>query len=308
VVERDGLTEQFEANRGHLRAVAYRMLGSRSEAEDAVQEAWLRLNRAAARGYPSEVENLAGWLTTVVARVSLDMLRSRRSRREEPIEEFRPEPDARGGEGNDPEHAAEMADAVGPALLVVLDTLTPAERLAFVLHDLFGVPFDEIAVILGRSSDAARQLASRARRRVRGATPAGSPPGVADLERQREAVHAFLRASRGGDFAALLTVLDPDVVVRADATAVQMGAAPEVRGATAVLNTFLGRAVGAQPAIIDGVAGAAWAPGGRIRAVLSFTVVDGKVAAIDLVADRERLEQLDVVLLPRERLPVQPRP
>jgi RNA polymerase sigma factor (sigma-70 family) len=292
MAERDWLTEQFEANRGHLRAVAYRMLGSRAEAEDAVQEAWLRLNRADT----SEVENLAGWLTTVVARVSLDLLRTRKSRREEARGEILPEAVERDGEGASPEYDAEMADAVGPALLVVLDTLAPAERLAFVLHDLFGVPFDEIAVILGRSSDAARQLASRARRRVRGA----SPTGEADLERQREVVNAFLRASRGGDFEALLTVLDPDVVVRADATAVKMGAAPEVRGATAVLNTFLSRAVGAQPAIINGVAGAAWAPGGQIRAALIFTVVDRRVHAIDLVGDRERLDQLDVELLPRE--------
>jgi RNA polymerase sigma factor (sigma-70 family) len=292
MAERDWLTEQFEANRAHLRAVAYRMLGSRSEAEDAVQEAWLRLHRADT----SEVENLAGWMTTVVARVSLDMLRTRKSRREEAMGELLPEAVERDGEGTSPEYDAEMADAVGPALLVVLDTLAPAERLAFVLHDLFGVPFDEIAVILGRSSDAARQLASRARRRVRGA----SPTQEADLERQREVVNAFLRASRRGDFEALLTVLDPDVVVRADATAVKMGAAPEVRGATAVLNTFLARAVGARPAVIDGVAGAAWAPGGQIRAVLSFTVANGKVTAIDLVADRERLDQLDVELLPRE--------
>jgi RNA polymerase sigma-70 factor (ECF subfamily) len=293
VVERDWLTEHFEASRGHLRAVAYRMLGSRAEAEDAVQEAWLRLNRADT----SEVENLTGWLTTVVARVSLDMLRSRASRREEVMGELVPEAVERDGEGTGPEHDAEMADAVGPALLVVLDTLAPAERLAFVLHDLFGVPFDEIAVILGRSPDATRQLASRARRRVRGASPARED----DRERQREVVDAFLRASRAGDFEALLTVLDPDVVVRADATAVKFGAAPEVRGATAVLTTFLGRAVGARPAMIDGMAGAAWAPGGRIRAVINFTVANGKVTAIDLLADRERLDQLDVELLPRPR-------
>ena len=293
MVERDWVTEQFEANRGHLRAVAYRMLGSRAEAEDALQEAWLRLNRADT----SEVENLAGWLTTVVARVSLDMLRSRTSRREESMGEFLPEAVQRDGEGTSPEDDAVMAEMVGPAMLVVLDTLAPAERLAFVLHDVFGVPFDEIAVILGRSSDAARQLASRARRRVRGAAPAQEP----DPERQAEVVNAFLRASRRGDFEALLTVLDPEVVVRADATSVAMGSAPEVRGTTAVLNTFLGRAVGAQPAFIDGVAGAAWAPGGRIRAVLSFTVANGKVTAIDLVADRERLDHLDVELLPRER-------
>lgn len=293
MVEQDWLTAQFEDNRGHLWAVAYRMLGSRAEAEDAVQEVWLRLNRADTR----QVENLVGWLTTVVARVSLDMLRSRTSRREEAMGEFLPEAVEHGREGSNPEYDAEMADAVGPALLVVLDTLTPAERLAFVLHDLFGVPFDEVAVILDRSPDAARQLASRARRRVRGVPPTDE----GDLDRQREVVDAFLRASRGGDFEALLTVLDPDVVVRADATAVEMGAAPEVRGATAVLNTFLGRAVGAQPAFINGVAGAAWAPGGRIRAVISFSVMDGKVTAIDLVADRERLDQLDVELLPRER-------
>ncbi len=292
MAEGDWLTEQFEANRGHLRGVAYRMLGSWSEAEDAVQLAWLRLHRADT----SEVENLAGWLTTVVARVSLDMLRSRKSRREEALGELLPEAVERDAEGGSPEYDVEMADAVGPALLVMLATLAPAERLAFVLHDLFGVPFDEIAVILGRSSGAARQLASRARRRVRSA----SPTQEADLERQREVVNAFLRASRSGDFKALLTVLDPDVVVRADTASVKMGVDAEVRGATAVLNTFLGRAVGAQPAVIDGVAGAAWAPGGQIRAVLNFTVANGKVTAIDLVADRERLDQLDVALLPRE--------
>jgi RNA polymerase sigma-70 factor (ECF subfamily) len=296
VADREWLTEQFEANRGRLRAVAYRMLGSRAEAEDAVQEAWLRLNRSDT----SEVENLAGWLTTVVARVSLDMLRSRNVRREEPIEEILPE-SIELAEGEDFARDIEMADAVGPALLVVLDALAPAERLAFVLHDLFGTPFDEIAVILGRSPDAARQLASRARRRVRGV----SPTGEADPERQREVVNAFLRASRGGDFEALLSVLDPEVVVRADATSVEMGATAEVRGATAVLNTFLGRAAGAQPAIIDGVAGAAWAPGGKIRALISFTVVDGRVAAIDLIADRDRIDQIDVELLPRE--PIRPR-
>ena len=192
---------------------------------------------------------------------------------------------------------AARADRVGAEVVDILAKLAPAERLAFVLHDLFGVPFDEIAVIVGRSSDAARQLASRARRRVRGATPEQE----ADLERQREVVAAFLRASRGGDFEALLSVLDPDVVVRADATAVEMGAAAEIRGATAVLNSFLGRAAGARQAIIDGVAGAAWAPGGRIRAVISFTVADGKVTAIDVIGDRERIDQLDVELLPRER-------
>lgn len=293
MTEPDWLTEQFEVNRGHLRAVAYRMLGSRAEADDAVQEAWLRLHRADA----SEVQNLAGWLTTVVARVSLDMLRSRRSRREGVLGDREPDAVGRIADDDDPEHDVEMADAVGPALLVVLDTLGPAERLAFVLHDLFGVPFDEVAVILGRSPDAARQLASRARRRVRGLAQVAE----ADLDRQREVVDAFLRASRAGDFDALLAVLDPDVVVRADAMAVEMGSAPEVRGATAVLNTFLGRAVGARPATIDGIAGAAWAPGDRIRAVISFTVADGKVIAIDLIGDPQQIERLDVVLMPRER-------
>lgn len=298
MAERDWLNEQFEQNRARLRAVAYRMLGSTGEADDAVQEAWLRLNRTDA----SDVENLAGWLTTVVARVSLDMLRSRSARREDPIDDVMPDSIGDSAVGADPAQDAEMADAVGPALLVVLDTLAPAERMAFVLHDLFGVPFDEIAVIIGRSQDATRQLASRARRRVRGA----SSTQEADAERQRDVVSAFLRASRGGDFEALLAVLDPDVVVRADAASVQMGAAPEVRGATAVLNTFLGRAAGAQPAVIDGVAGAAWAPGGNIRALLCFTVVNGRVTAIDLVADRDRLDQINVELLPRERAPRRP--
>ena len=290
--EQEWLTEQFEAHREHLRAVAYRMLGSGAKADDALQEAWLRLNRADT----SEVENLAGWLTTVVARVSLDMLRSHKSRREQSVDSVVPHALELSEHGSGPEYDAEMADAVGPALQVVLDTLAPAERLAFVLHDVFGVPFAEIAVILDRSPDAARQLASRARRRVRGV----SPTQEVDFESQRAVVDAFLRASRAGDFEALLAVLDPDVVVRADATAVKMGSDPEVRGATAVLNTFLGRAVGAQPAIINGVAGAAWAPHGRLRAVISFTVLDGKVTAIDLLCDRERLDQLEVELLPRE--------
>lgn len=289
---RDGLADQFEANRAHLRAVAYRMLGSWAEADDAVQEAWLRLNRAD----PSEIENLAGWLTRVVARLSLDMLRARKSRREEAMDELLPGAVEHDDEATSPEYDAEMADELGSALLVVLDTLSPGERLAFVLHDMFGVPFDEIAVILDRSPDAARQLASRARRRVRGT----SPTQEADRERQREVVNAFLRASRRGDFEALLKVLDPDVVVRSDATSVKMGMAPEVRGATAVLKTFLGRAVGADPALINGVAGAAWAPRGRLRAVIRFTVVGDKVTAIDLVADRESLDRLDVELLPRE--------
>ena len=224
--DHDLLAERFEANRTNLRAVAYRMLGSVSEADDAVQEAWLRLSRADA----SEIDNLGGWLTTVVARVCLDMLRSRTSRREEPLGPGLPEPIAGDGDTLDPEHAAVMADSVGLAMLVVLDTLPPAERVAFVLHDMFAVPFDQIAPIVGRSSDATRQLASRARRRVQGA----SADPVADRARQREVVEAFLAAARDGRFEALLALLDPDVVVRADRAAVEVGASEEVRGAEAV--------------------------------------------------------------------------
>src|SRR5436305_2614807 len=253
--EQQWLAEQFEENRDHLRAVAYRMLGSASEADDAVQESWLHVSRSGT----GDVRNLGGWLTTVVARVCLDMLRSRRSRREEPVGTDLPEPVAGRAAGTDPEHEALLADSVGPALLVVLDTLAPAERLAFVLHDMFAVPFDEIAPIVGRSPAAARQLASRARRRVQG--PAAAPD--ADPGRQREVVDAFLAASRGGDFDALLALLDPDVVLRADGTAVRAGAPGEARGAVAVAGTFSGRARVAQPALVDGMAGAVWAPGGR---------------------------------------------
>src|SRR5207245_6606879 len=221
--EHEWLAEQFEAYRTHLRAVAYRMLGSVSEADDAVQESWLRLSRSDTSG----VENLGGWLTTVVARVCLDMPRSRETRREEPLAMHVPDPIVSREDGIDPEHEALLADSVGLALLVVLNTLNPAERLAFVLHDLFAVPFDEIAPIVGRSPTATRQLASRARRRVQGAATASD----VDLTPQREVVDAFLAASRGGDFEALLAVLDPDVVLRADQTAVHMGTSEEVRGA-----------------------------------------------------------------------------
>jgi RNA polymerase sigma-70 factor, ECF subfamily len=286
--QRDWLAERFEAHRAHLRAVAYRMLGSPSEADDAVQEAWLRLSRSD----PREVENLGGWLTTIVARVSLNMLQSRKSRREELVGEHMPEPIASREAGGDPEHEALLADSVGLALLVVLDTLAPAERLAFVLHDMFAVPFDEIAPIVGRSPAAARQLASRARRRVHGAAVPD-----ADLTRQREAVNAFLAASRGGDFEALLAVLDPNVVVRADPAAVQAGAPKEVRGAEAVAGTFSGRARAAQPALINGAAGAVWAPGGRPRVVFGFTIMRGKIVAIDMLADPEHLRELDLTLL-----------
>jgi RNA polymerase sigma factor (sigma-70 family) len=286
--DRDWLAARFEQSRSHLRAVAFRMLGSVSEAEDAVQESWLRLSRSDT----SDVENLSGWLTTVVARVSLDMLRSRKSRREDPLEARVAEPVTSPAEGTDPEHEALLADSVGPALLVVLDTLPPAERLAFVLHDLFAVPFDEIAAIVGRSPAAARQLASRARRRVQGVTP---PDG--DRTRQREVVDAFLAASRSGDFDALLALLDPDVVLRADSAAVQSGAEPEVVGAAAVAGTFSGRARFAQPALVDGAAGAVWAPGGKPRVVFGFTIAHGKVVAIELLADSNRLGELDLVLL-----------
>ncbi len=233
------------------------MLGSVSEADDAVQEAWLRLSRADA----SEIENLGGWLTTVVARVCLDMLRSRTSRREEPLGPGLPEPIAGDGDALDPEHAAVLADSVGLAMLVVLDTLPPAERLAFVLHDMFAVPFDEIAPIVGRSPDAARQLASRARRRVQGA----SADPVADRARQREVVEAFLAAARDGRFDALLALLDPDVVVRADRAAVQAGASEEVRGAEAVAGTFSGRARAARAALVGGAVGLVWMQQGQAQ-------------------------------------------
>jgi RNA polymerase sigma-70 factor, ECF subfamily len=289
--QHDWLAEQFEAHRIHLRAVAYRMLGSLSEADDAVQETWLRLSRSDTSG----VDNLAGWLTTIVARVCLNMLQSRKSRREEPVGADLPDPVAGDEDGIDPEHEALQADSVGLAMLVVLDTLAPAERLAFVLHDMFAVPFDEIAPIVERSPAAARQLASRARRRVQGAGVARDP----DPPRQRAVVGAFLAASRGGDFDALLALLDPDIVLRADRAAVQTGAAQEVRGAAAVAETFSGRAQAAQPALINGAAGAVWAPGGRPRVVFSFTVAGGKIVAIDLLADHERLRQLDLEILER---------
>ena len=286
--ERDWLAERFEDNRTHLQAVAFRMLGSTSEAEDAVQECWLRLSRSDT----SDVENMAGWLTTVVARVSLDMLRSRKSRREDPLGDRVPEPVVSPADGTDPEHEALLADSVGPALLVVLDTLPPPERLAFVLHDLFAVPFDEIADIVGRSPAVARQLASRARRRVQGAAPLDG-----DQTRQREVVDAFLAASRGGDFDALLALLDPDVVLCADTAAVQSGAEGEVVGALAVAGTFSGRAKFAVPAVIDGAAGAVWAPGGRPRVVFGFTIAHGKIVAIELLADATHLARLDLVIL-----------
>lgn len=285
--ENEWLAERFETHRRHLRVVAFRMLGSGTEADDAVQEAWLRLSRADT----SAVENLGGWLTTVVARVCLDMLRSRRSRREESLGTQPTEPAATPGGAFDPEKEALLADSVGPALLVVLETLAPAERVAFVLHDLFAVPFDEIATILGRSPTAARQLASRARRRVQGTASAPD----ADLTGTREVVDAFLSAARNGDFEALVALLAPDVVVRADAAAVRLGATSEVRGAEAVANSFKGRSGGARRALVDGVIGAMWAPGGKPRVVFDFTIEGGKIVAVDLVADPARLDQLELV-------------
>ena len=285
----DWLAERFEGHRTHLRAVAYRILGSASDADDAVQEAWLRL----ARSDSSRVENLGGWLTTVVARVSLNMLQSRKTRREDPAGSHLPEEIADSADSAGPEYQAVLADSVGVALLVVLDTLTPAERLAFVLHDMFAMPFEEIAPIVERSPAATRQLASRARRRVQGADTTPD----ADLTRRREVVQAFLAASREGDLGTLVAVLDPDVVVRADHAMVRTGAQPEVRGADAVAAMFFGRAKAAKVALINGVTGLVWAVGGRPRVVFSFTLTGGKITAIDLIGDPGTLGQLDVVPL-----------
>ena len=284
------LAEQFEKHRSHLRGVAYRMLGSTSEADDAVQESWLHLTRS----NPDGIENMGGWLTTVVARVCLDMLRARNSRREEPLETEDSEA-VLGLEGAvDPEHEALLVDSVGLALLVVLDTLGPSERLAFVLHDIFGMPFDEIAGIVGRTPTAARQLASRARRRVRGANAAAEP----DYSRQREIVAAFLAASRSGEFEKLVALLDPDVTFRADQFAISAGSESEAFGAVAVAGIFSGRAKAAQPVLIDGVPGLAWAPGGKPRVLFEFVVKDGKITEVRLTSDPQRLREVDLTLLP----------
>lgn len=288
------LAEQFEENREPLRAVAYRMLGSLSEADDAVQEAWLRLSRSSAQG----IENLGGWLRTVVARVCLDMLRTRKSRREEPIDTRLADASTERAARPDPEREALMADSVGLALLVVLDRLAPAERVALVLHDMFAVPFKEIASILGRTPTAARQLASRARRRVQ-----GSPelPG-SGLTEQRQVVSAFLAALRAGDFEGLVAVLDPDVVVRADEAAARPGAPREVRGAQnwargAIAYSHLARAVQTALALVDGSVGLLLAPRGRLRRVLRFTIVGGKITQADIIADPARLRELNVAVL-----------
>jgi len=290
--EKEILAARFEANRSHLRAVAFRMLGSSTDADDAVQEAFLRLMRSDSGG----VDNLTGWLTTIVARVSLDMLRERKTRREVPVDT---EVDALPASDN-PERDKLMADSVGVAMLVVLETLTPAERVAFVIHDIFNVSFDEIASVVGRSPMAARQLASRGRRRVQGATPQPE----ADRARRREVVAAFLAASRNGDLAALLAILDPDVVLRADATAVQASIAragqdgpvlaPEIRGQSAVANIFRGRAKAAQLALVDGDTCLVFAPGGRPRVLIDFVLQNDRIGEISFIADADRVAALRI--------------
>jgi RNA polymerase sigma factor (sigma-70 family) len=291
MTDQDWLAQRFESNRTHLRAVAYRMLGSLTEADDAVQEAWIRLSRADT----SDVENLRGWLTTVVGRVCLNMLRSRRTRREAPLETHVADPIVSPEAGTDPEQEALLGDSLGLALLAVLDTLNPAERVAFVLHDVFAVPFDEIATIVGRSPVAARQLASRARRRVQGA-----PVPDADLEGQWEVVDAFLAAAREGDFERLLAVLDPEVVLRSDGGAARPELVSVVRGARAVATqamAFRRFAETATRALINGIPGAvAWLPDGSPFAVLSVTVAGGRIVSIDILADPDRLRQLDLDL------------
>jgi RNA polymerase sigma factor (sigma-70 family) len=291
--EPEWLAERFEEHRTHLRAVAYRMLGSLSEADDAVQDTWLRVGRADTR----DVENLKGWLTTLVARVCLNMLRARNLRREEPLETHVPEPIVSSGDYIDPEHEVLLADSVGLALLVVLDTLPPAERLAFVLHDMFAVSFDEIAPIVGRSATAARQLASRARRRVRGAAPI--PDG--DLVRQRQVVGAFLDAARGGSLDALLAVLDPNVVLRADRGPLAPGDSKLVRGARAVAEQarmFSKLAAAARPGLVNGAAGIIALDGtGQLVSIMGFTVSGEKIVEIDVLADPARLTQLDLTFL-----------
>jgi RNA polymerase sigma-70 factor, ECF subfamily len=287
--ENEWLAEQFERNRSHLRGVAYRILGATGDADDAVQEAWLRLSRTGAEG----VENLGGWLTTVVARVCLDILRTRTSRHEETLDAPEaPELAAEANAGGDPERETVISDSVGLAMLVVLETLAPSERVAFVLHDMFDMPFEEIAPIVGKTEMATRQIASRARRRVRGAQAMGE----ADPVRRREIVGAFLRAARSGDFQALLALLDPNVVVRADAAAQKLGAKVEIRGAELVAKRFLTHGRGARVAMVGGLAGLAWAPGGKLRVAFYFSIVNGKIAGVELIADPERIRELGVTL------------
>ena len=291
MVDHDWVTQRFEDHRAHLRAVAYRMLGSLSEVDDAVQETWLRLESADT----SDVENLGGWLTTVVSRVCLNRLRSRKSHREEPLDVYVPDPIVRREDELDPEHEAELVDSVGLALLVVLDALAPVERLAFVLHDMFALPFDEIATIVGRSPAASRQLASRARRRVQGA----ATPDV-DLARQREVVDAFFAAARGGDFDALVAVLDPDVVLRSDGGVSRPSVSVVVQGAEAVAGralTFSRLSPFVRPALVNGVAGVVVAPGDRPVSIMAFTVRGGRIVEIHSLSDPERLRDLELPVL-----------
>jgi RNA polymerase sigma-70 factor (ECF subfamily) len=287
-MDENTLTAEFDDHRGHLRAVAYRMLGSLSDADDAVQETWLRLSRSD----PTSIENVGGWLTTVTARVCLNMLRARRTKREEPLEPYVPDPVVQRVESVEPEHEAVLADSVGLALLVVLETLAPAERLAFVLHDMFAVPFDEIAEMVDRSPDATRQLASRARRRVQGATVPDT-----DVVRQREVVDAFFAAARGGDFDALVAVLDPDVVLRSDGGAARPSVSVVVRGAAAVAGraiSFSLPGASLRPVLVNGAAGVVVVVDGEPISVMGFTVAAGRVSEIDVLADPERLRQLDL--------------
>lgn len=283
--ERELLAQRFESYRAHLRGVAYRMLSSAEEADDAVQEAWLRISRAGADG----VDNLRGWMTTIVGRICLDALRARKARREETLDVLEPAPSPGRRHERNPQEDAELADSVGLALLVVLETLKPAERVAFVLHDMFDLSFDEIAPIVGRTPVATRQLASRARRRVRGASTSD-----VDRTRQREVVEAFVAASKAGDFEALVAVLDPDIVARCDAQAIRMGGPAEAHGAATVAGFFKGRAQAAVPGLIDGEVGILVPVKGRMLLVLALTFAGGKIAAIDAIADRDELAALDL--------------
>jgi len=283
-MDEKNLAEQFEADRAHLTRVAYRMLGSLAEAEDAVQESWLRLSRDGGEG----VGNLSGWLTTVVARISLDMLRRRKSRREEPSDPHAPEPAASASE---PDRERELADSVGVALLVVLQALEPAERIAFVLHDMFDLPFDEIAPIVGRTTVATRQLASRARRRIQGV------PKSEDVRAERKVVEAFLLAAREGNFEALLETLDPQVVMRGDEAAVKLGGPRRMIGSHTVAKAFHGRAQAARFILVDGAPGILVAPNGHLLLVLGVTFRDGKIAAIEAVADSDRLAEMNFTLV-----------
>jgi RNA polymerase sigma-70 factor (ECF subfamily) len=286
--EVEWVARQFEANRSRLEGIAHRMLGSRAEADDAVQEAWFKVVRADL----AAVENFSGWLTTVTGRVCLDRLRSRRSRLEDAVGADIPDAEDSTKE-HDPSEAAILAESVGAALLVVLDSLAPDERVAFVLHDVFAVPFDTIGEVVDRSPQAARQLASRARRRVQGAPAVGS----VDLVQHRALVEAFLRAARKGDFETLVRLLHPDVVLKPDEAALRMGSRPETRGAKDVASALSGGAKGARLVLADGVMALAWAPGGRVRSVIQFTVVDERIAAITVTADSQRIAELDIVTL-----------